>query len=175
MERRTNRRGSAAALARTGVQARIRQMLVLERLCTRLPRVAAQLAERYDDRPTFRLGDEHDLQDLTHALLALEHDDIRVLSWTPDYAGGRARRDFWLKLESIVFEARWAWPGLDAGTLAAQLAADLQAHRQRTACTALVCLMYDPDGFCADPRGAEHALSRDQAGVVVRVFIAPRH
>jgi len=115
--------------------------------------------------------------------LALEHDDIRVLSWAPDYAEGRERRDFWLKLESVVFEARWAWPGLDAEALGAQLTADrlvhrprtgCTAHRPRTGCTALACLIYDPDGLCAAPRAIEQALSRDVEGVTVRVFIAPR-
>ncbi len=173
MDRRPNRRGTPATRP-TGVQTRIRQMLVLERLSTRLPRVAAQLTRRHDDRPTLRLDDEHDLQDLAHAMLALEHDDIRVLSWAPDYAEGRERRDFWLKLESVVFEARWAWPGLDAEALGAQLTADRLVHRPRTGCTALACLIYDPDGLCAAPRAIEQALSRDVEGVTVRVFIAPR-
>src|SRR5437879_5982002 len=49
----------------------------LETLLRRLPRIARQLRVRQTNRPPYRIEDEHDLEDLLRALLALHFDDIR--------------------------------------------------------------------------------------------------
>src|SRR5512135_949101 len=88
-----------------GVQQRVQHMLVIERLCNRLPLIAQQLQKRHADRETLRIKDEFDLWDLLNALLALEHDDVRALTWTPAYST-HPRTDFLLKIERMVLIAR---------------------------------------------------------------------
>ena len=58
----------------------------LKTLLHRLPAVARQLRSRYLDRAPFAIQDEHDLEDLVRAVLALRFDDIRIESRTPRYA-----------------------------------------------------------------------------------------
>lgn len=156
------------------VQARIRQMLTLERICTRFHAVAGQLQSRHAGRETLRVSDEHDVCDLLRALLTLEYDDIRAETWRPGYLSGGSRTDFVLKLEQIVVEAKKTRPGLGAKELGEELAADVQKHRQHADCRTLVCFVYDPDGLIPDPRELEHQLSGERDGLTRRVIVAPR-
>ena len=78
----------------------------LDRLFSHFHIVVRQLRTRHDDRKTFEVNDEYDVQDLLHALLKIHFDDIRVEEWTPSYAGSCARMDFLLKKEQIVIEVK---------------------------------------------------------------------
>ena len=156
-----------------GVQQRVRQMLMLERLFSRFPMIARQLQTRYEDRPTLRVEDEFDLHDLLRALLALEHDDIRLISWTPAYSA-RPRTDFLLKIERTIIVAKLAGAGITSTTLAAQLAIDAEHYRAHPDCQTLVCFVYDPDQRITNPRETENQLNDDRREPAVRVFIAPR-
>ena len=152
----------------------IRQMLMLERLCSRFHLVARQLRQRHGNRETLQVQDEYDVRDLLHALLTVEFDDIRPEEWTPSYAGGSSRTDFLLKLEQIVVEAKKTRSGLGARELGEQLMVDIQKYRQHPDCRTLVCFVYDPEGRIANPRGIENDLSGDRDGLAVRLIIAPK-
>lgn len=159
---------------KSALHERVRQMLMLERLCTRFHLVARQLQSRHGNRETLQVEDVYDTQDLLHALLVLEHDDVRPDVWTPSYAGGGSRTDFFLGLEQIVIVAKIAGDGLGASQLGEQLSVDIQKHKQHPGCRTLVCFIYDPEGRMADPRGIENDLSGDRDGLTVRVIIAPK-
>jgi hypothetical protein len=152
----------------------VRQILVLERLCSRFHRVAKQMQSRYDNRETMHMEDEHDIHDLLHALLMLEHDDVRPIEWTPIYADGKPRTDFLLKMEQVVIIAKKSRIGLSAGELAEQLKVDLQKYLQHPDCKTLVCFVYDPEGNIVNPHALEHELSEEQNGITVRFIIAPK-
>jgi hypothetical protein len=49
----------------------------IERLCDRFHLVARSLRDRHNNRPTIEVEDEYDVQDLFHALLKLDFDNIR--------------------------------------------------------------------------------------------------
>ena len=159
---------------KSALQEHIRQMLMLERLCSRFHLVARQLRSRHGHRDTLHVEDEYDVQDLLHALLTLEHDDIRLEEWTPSYTGGSSRMDFLLKLERIVIEAKKTRSDLGARELGEQLLVDTQKYQQYPDCRTLVCFVYDPEGRIANPRGIENDLSGDKDGLTVRVIIAPK-
>jgi hypothetical protein len=57
------------------------------RLAERLHLVICQLRERRENRPTLDVVDEYDVQDLFHALLRIDFDDVRDEEWAPSYAG----------------------------------------------------------------------------------------
>jgi hypothetical protein len=118
--------------------------------------------------------DEYDVQDLLHALLTLEYDDIRPAEWTPSYAGGSARKDFLLTLERMVIAAKKTRSDLGARELGEQLMVDIQKYQQHPDCRTLVCFVYDPEGRIANPRGIENELNGDKDGLTVRVIIAPK-
>lgn len=159
--------------SRRGVQQRVRQMLVIERLCTRFPVLARQLLNRHDQRETLHVVDEYDLRDLLRTLLTLEHDDIHPETWTPDGADW-PRTDFLLKIERTIVIARMTSATFGQGELQAQLPADIGHYHHHPDCETLVCFVYDPEGRIARPRELEHTLSTDTPGLTVRVFVASK-
>lgn len=153
--------------------ARQEPLLLLDQICTRFHLVARQLRSRHANRPSLSITDEYDVQDLLHALLWLHFDDIRPEEWTPSYAGKASRLDFLLKTEQIVVETKKTRDSLKAAALGTELIEDIARYEQHPDCSALVCFVYDPDGFVANPRGVESDLARDTP-FPVRVFIRPK-
>jgi hypothetical protein len=129
-------------------------------ICSRLHLVARQLRVRHDGRPSLEIRDEYDVQDLLHALLRVDFDDIRTEEWTPSYAGGSARMDFLLKTEQIVIEAKITRKGHVAKQIFDELIIDVARYREHRDCRCLVCLVYDPDGIISNPRGVEADLRK---------------
>jgi len=67
-----------------------REALALTRtinVCKRFDAVTRQLRRRHASRPTLEISDEYDVQDLMHALLLLDFEDVRAESWNPTYLG----------------------------------------------------------------------------------------
>jgi hypothetical protein len=63
----------------------------IERICRRFHLTARQLRSRHSKRPTLDVEDEYDVQNLMHALLRIDFNDIRAEEWCPSYAGKNAR------------------------------------------------------------------------------------
>lgn len=144
----------------------------IRRLCDRFYLVTRQLRQRHNDRATLSVADEYDVQDLMHALLHLHFEDIRAEEWTPSYAGGSSRVDFLLKNEELVLEIKKTRQGLNARKLGEELIIDISRYQSHPGCKTLICFVYDPDGFIANPRGVENDLNQDTP-LSVRVFIRP--
>jgi hypothetical protein len=146
----------------------------IERICDRFHLVARQLRSRHDNRESLLVEDEYDVQDLFHALLTLEFDDIRAEEWTPSYAGSASRTDFLLKQERIVVEIKKTRRELVAKQVGEQLIIDIQRYKAHPDCQSLVCFVYDPEGRIANPRGIENDLNGTGNGIDVKVIITPR-
>ena len=114
------------------------------------------------------------MQDLLHALLRLNFDDIRPEEWTPSYAGKSARMDFLLKAEQVVVETKKTRKGLDAKELGDQLIIDIQRYQSHPDCKTLFCFVYDPEARIANPVGIENDLSKTYNGLDVIVQIEPK-
>jgi REase_DpnII-MboI len=147
---------------------------VLVRLAERFHLVARQLRERHGQRPTLDVTDEYDVQDLFHALLAIDFDDIRKEEWTPSYAGGASRMDFLLPELEAVAEIKMTRPSLSTKQLGEQLIVDIAKYRKHPQCRTLFCFVYDPEGKISNPRGVENDLNSDQGPMAVRVMIVPK-
>jgi hypothetical protein len=146
-------------------------LAALEALLRRLPLVARQLRCRQGDQPPFRLQDEHDLEDLLRALLALPFDDVRLEGRTPAYAPGR-RTDFLLHGGAVALTAKCVSRASDEGRLADELPQDAAYYQGRAGYRTLVCFVFDPEGRLRDPRRLEAAWSRPQDDLDVRCVIA---
>lgn len=156
-----------------GLQDVSKQIEALYRIGERFHLVVKQLRIRREDRLTLDVNDEYDVQDLFHALLKVNFDDVRPEEWTPSYAGGSARMDFLLpEIESVV-EIKKSRPGLGARELGEQLIIDIAKYKQHPSCRTLFCFVYDPDGRISNPRGIESDLNERQDNLTVRVLIAP--
>ncbi|WP_218080497.1 PD-(D/E)XK nuclease domain-containing protein [Anthocerotibacter panamensis] len=146
---------------------------ILEKIFVRF-HAAQQLRSRHNNYPTLIVKDEYDVQDLLHALLRIEFDDIRAEEPTPSYAGGSARIDFLLKQEKIVIEVKKTRERLLAKEVGEQLIIDIGRYKAHPDCQTLICFVYDPEGLIANPHGIENDLSGDRDSLNVKVFITPR-
>jgi len=146
----------------------------LKQLCSRFHIIARQLRQRYNNRPTLDVSDEYDVQDLIHALLRINFEDIRPEEWTPSYAGGSSRMDFLLNREGIVVETKKTRRNLGAKEISDQLIIDIDRYSHHPNCKMLFCFVYDPEGRIANPDGLERDLSKDHNQTIVSVFITPK-
>jgi hypothetical protein len=146
----------------------------LPRILDRFHGVARQLRDRHQKRGTLEVEDEYDVQDLLHALLRLDFDDIRSEEWTPSYAGASARMDFLLKQERIVLEVKKTRKGLGPRQIGDELLVDIERYRSHQDCSRLFCFVYDPDGWISNPAAIESDLTRDEP-IPVRVIVRPSH
>jgi hypothetical protein len=145
----------------------------IEQICLRFHRVAIQLSNRHGSRETLRIDDEYDVQDLLHALLLIDFDDIRPEEWTPSYAGSSSRMDFLLKNEQIVIETKKTRNGLGAKEIGEQLIIDIEKYKGHPDCKTLVCFVYDPEGRIRNPKGIENDLNWIGCDLTVKVLIVP--
>ena len=145
----------------------------IERIINRFHQVCRQLSHRYSNRNTLDVNDEYDVQDLFHALLKLYFDDVRPEEYTPSYAGAASRTDFLLKKEQIIIELKKSRSSLRAKQVGEQLIVDSQRYQAHPDCKRIICFVYDPEGFIANPKGIENDLSKDMNGIPVSVFIRP--
>lgn len=146
----------------------------IEHLCKRFHLVAQQLRSRHKDRTTLEIEDEYDVQDLMHALLRTDFEDIRPEEWTPSYAGKSARVDFLLKEYSIVIEVKKTRKGLASKEVGDQLIIDIARYKVHPECKQLICFVYDPEGRVGNPASIENDLNGKHNDLEVLVIIAPR-
>lgn len=147
---------------------------LVELICLRFHYVARQLRSRHSDRPTISIEDEHDAQDLFHALLKLHFDDVRAEEWTPSYAGASSRIDFLLKDEQIVVELKKTRASLSDKQIGEQLIVDATRYKAHPDCKALICFVYDPEGRVGNPVGLERDLESMEVSLKIRVIVAPK-
>ena len=114
---------------------------------------ARQLKKRHNNRNSFEIEDEYDVQDLLHAILKLHFEDIRKEEYTPSYAGSSTRVDFLLKNENIVIEVKNTRDDLKDKELGKQLILDKEHYSVHPDCDTLVCFIYDPDELLSNPNG----------------------
>jgi hypothetical protein len=144
-------------------------------LCERFPRFARQLRQRRGAKAPLEIADEHDLQYLVGALLALHFDDVRREEWMPSFAGGSTRGDFLVKLEKVVLELKHTRDGLDDKKIGSELIVDIANYAGNQDCDSLVCFVFDPDQRIGNPAALIADLeARPPGNLQVRVVIQPR-
>jgi len=143
-------------------------------LCTRFHAVARQLRLRGEYRTTLSVEDEFDVQDLLHAILRIQFDDIGTDEWTPSYAAGSPRTTFLLNDGRLAVLVKKTRPGLNAKDLKDQLKIDADRYRTHDRCATLLCFMYDPEGRIGNPRGLEADLTSVSDSFIIDVLVAPK-
>ncbi len=147
----------------------------LEKICKRFHKVARQLRNRHENRATLEINDEYDVQDLIHALLKIEFEDIRPEEWTPSYAGKSSRMDFLLKQEKVVLEIKRASISLAEKEIGEQLTIDIQKYNNHPECKTLVCFVYDPEGKIGNPIGLITDLEKQSSEhLFVKIIVNPQ-
>lgn len=148
---------------------------VVLNLCERFHKTVRQLRARHDNRPTLDVTDEYDVQDLMHALLYQNFDDIEAEDHTPNHAGSSSRMDFGLRDHDIVIETKMTRPTLKNKQIGDELIIDTARYQSCSYCKHLVCFVYDPNGYINNPTGLEKDLSGQRDNVFVTVLVRPKH
>ena len=157
---------NAAADAEWSAQSRVID------LCRRFREVADQLAKRHDNRETLTISDEYDVQDLMHALLWVDFQDVRAEEHTPSYAGGSSRIDFILKREQLALEIKFAREGKKAKQIGDELLIDIAHYREHRDVKVLICFVYDPGRRIQNPNGLEGDLTGPHNHLQVIAIVA---
>lgn len=145
-----------------------------KKIFLRFHAVARQLRLRGEYRATLTVEDELDAQDLLHALLRLQFDDINTDEWTPGYTNGAVRTTFFLNHDRLAIIVKKTRTGLSAKDLADQLRIDIERYRTRERCATLLCFIYDPEGRISNPRSLENELISINDNFTVDVLVAPK-
>jgi hypothetical protein len=143
-------------------------------LCRRFPLFVDRLQHRQRSRAPVSVDDEYDVQDLLHAILKLNFDDVRPEEVTPSYAGNASRVDFYLPRERIVVEAKMTRGNLGQKDVANQLVIDVARYAQMATVDTLVCLVYDPGRKCSNPRTLENDIEASLGRLKVRAIVCPQ-
>ena len=147
---------------------------LVKTLCCRFHSVARQLRLRGEYRATLSVEDELDAQDLLHALLRIQFDNIDTDEWTPSYSSGVPRTTLLLNDSRLAVIVKKTRPGLNAKDLSDQLQIDAERYRSHGRCTTLLCFMYDPEGRIGNPRGLEASLASVSKSFVIEILVAPK-
>ena len=147
---------------------------ITKNICQRFHFVARQLRLRAEYRSSVSIEDESDVQDLLHALLRLQFDDISTDEWTPGYTNGASRTTFLLNHDRLAVVTKKTRAGLTMTDLKDQVRADIERYRGRGRCTSLLCFIYDPDGRIGNPRGLETELTSTSEQFTVEIVVAPK-
>lgn len=131
----------------------------VQNLLRRMPLVIRQLRVRQQDRPAFRVEDEHDLEDLVRALLPIHFDDVRPESRTPRYSE-RTRTDFLLAPERIAVTVKLSRSTAGLSWLVEQFEEDAGYYRAQDRCDTLIGFVHDPERLLREPQALEAACAR---------------
>lgn len=149
--------------------------LRIKKTLSRCNLVMDQLRRRRRNKTPYLFEDEYDLQDLIHALLRLDFDDIRKEEWTPSYAGGAARIDLVLRKEKILIEVKRTSINVREKELGDQLLEDIGRYKEYPHANTLVCFIFDPKHWIENPQGLKHDLEKQSTKeLVVEVIICPK-
>jgi hypothetical protein len=143
-------------------------------LCCRFHSVARQLRLRGEYRATLSVEDEVDAQDLLHALLRVQFDNIDTDEWTPSYSSGVPRTAFLLNESRCVVIVKKTRPGLAVKDLTDELRIDAVRYRSHGRCITLLCFIYDPDGRIGNPQGLEASLKSVNDSFVIEALVVPK-
>jgi hypothetical protein len=143
-------------------------------LCRRFPLFVERLQKRQRNRPSFSVSDEYDVQDLLHAILRLHFDDVRPEEYTPSHGGNTSKVDFYLPRERIVIEAKMTRANLGQREVTDQLIIDAARYAQIDGVETLICVVYDPERRCGNPKTVENDVENSGSRLKVRAVICPQ-
>jgi len=144
----------------------------LDKILSRFHSIALQLAKRHARRAPFPVADEYDVQDLLHALLLIEFDDVRREDPTPIHAAKYARIDIVLKQHRVAIEVKRTRDSLDEKEIADQLITDFARFKEHPNCNTLICFVYDPERRISNPAGFKNDLeSHTSHQFAIKVYV----
>ncbi len=150
---------------------------IIEHILYHINSVAEQLLDRYDKRETLRIGDEYDVQDLLHSLLAMFFDDVVNEEWLPSLGANPSRGDFLLLDNGTIIEVKTTLKktGVDKAirvSLERDLNDDLMKYSRWPGCKRIFLFVYDPEKKIKKYSQFERGMDANKiVGIKVRTII----
>lgn len=145
----------------------------IEKIFNNFHKIAKKLENRYNDRETIEIDDEHDVQDLLEALLLLEFSDIRSEEPVPSDAGGGSNIDFLLKNYEIGIEIKHTTSD-DDRKIGEELTTDIEKYKQHPNVEKLICFIYNPRHTLRNPEGLKKDLNnKSDDDLPIHTYIKP--
>jgi hypothetical protein len=169
-------RSASSAGLLTFAGSRLDAVKALASIADRFLLVQRALRKHPHGKPTIDFHDEWDDQYLFKALLKLFFEDVRDEDYVPSYAGSNSRIDYLLPDYSIGVELKHASSSLTDAEVGSQLIIDRERYQENKKIGHLVCIIFDPGGWIANPRGIETDLQVElsQPGMTVTVIVVDR-
>ncbi len=82
--------------------------------------------------------------------------------------------DFYLKRERLIIEAKFMGQSMTQKKLRSQLIDDITLYAAMDQVDQLVCLVYDPNLKCQNPKAIEDDLQNTSGRLEVRIIICPQ-
>jgi DNA-binding response OmpR family regulator len=121
------------------------------------------LQKRGHGKPSFKVADEYDVQDLLHFLYKPLFPDVVVEEYTLKRAGKTKRLDLVFKGLQTVIETKIVRTKAHAGKISDELDIDIRGYVSHPHCRRLFCFVFDPNRYIKDPRVIEKDLSGEQS------------
>lgn len=137
--------------------------------------LATSLRRRYDDRSSFVIGDEYDLQDLLDGVLRLFDEDVEREDFAPKMSGTGSRLDWILRTLEIAVEAKYCRAKDSKRKVRDELLSDFATFRSHPKTKGVLAVVYDPEFTLENPTGFVSDLEEHGKTVLpTRVVLVPR-
>jgi len=151
---------------------------ILHHIFIRFPSLVRQLSQRYDQRSSLEISDEHDLQDFLQVLLVVFFDQVDPIENKAMHNFGGLKSDILLEKEKIVLVCKMTNSLLKNAKLLEHLKSDIGTYTKRTDCDCqtLVYFIYDPNNFLINPANLKTELEACATDKLqVQVFISSQN
>jgi hypothetical protein len=125
--------------------------------------------------PPFEIKDEYDVQNLVHAVLKVDFNDVRKEDVSPICAGAYSRIDLVLKEAKILIEIKKTNSNNREKEIGSQLVEDITRYKSYPDANILVCSIYDPEHWIENPEGLIGDLGKQSTQALnIEVIICPK-
>ncbi|MGA2681501.1 MAG: hypothetical protein ABSF44_06840 [Candidatus Bathyarchaeia archaeon] len=151
-------------------------LLRIRKVLSRFNIVVDQFKRVRKDKCPFEVQDEYDIQNLLHAILRIDFNDVRKEDVAPICAGSSSRIDLVLKQERILVEIKKTSSRIREKELGNQLIEDITRYKDYPDANILVCFIFDPEHWIENPEGLRHDLEKQSSqSLTVEVIICPNN
>lgn len=144
-------------------------------LCRRFHTATQPLKERGQNRQSYEIEKEYDVQDLLEGLLRLHFANVERESGSPTHLGKAPEIDFILPEYKVAIEVKKTSKGHGLSPVSDELAADSIRYGEHPNVSILVCFVYDPEERIKNARVAENQLDKLSTDTlkVISVIVHP--
>jgi hypothetical protein len=115
------------------------------------PIIVNFITKRKNERTSFVIENECDVQDLLFVCLKSVFQDVKLEEWTTKHGGKSKRIDIVIPQIDTVIEVKFIRDQRHGNNVSDELKIDIESYHIHPNCKTLICFIYDPKGYISDP------------------------